>query len=302
MRGKEAAAPGVRASARGRRRVVSTSPAAVPATATLAGGATGSNNDPVMFNTLSPPLVSPMHSCSVESVPSVYAVGLERQPVAAGSLVCSAVESGARGMRPDVDVRCRASVAKAAASTGGGNNNDTVVMSSSALPTTSALPQHSSLVGNASPPCPVGDGGARRGTTLMTRALLNPLPGVAAPYVGRDGDGPMVAPLRARIRLCCTALAEHRELRHQPADRDGNGRRCRACNTGDATAEHVLMQCTAFAAERAACETAMRAEGLRLELGAIGGVAPTGTSVERWVAMLRATAGLLLAIRARMRI
>lgn len=192
----------------------------------------------------------------------------------------------------------------------------------------------------------------RRGTALMDRALLNAQAGVAAPYVTRHGDPPAVAPIRARVRLCCTTLSEHRHLRHQTAacvppgraggssgatasgrpdsnghdgnssspkddwsmacGRGGDGKapaaigdsgmdRCRACGDAAETAAHVFLDCKSFTTARETCCTALRAAGVALDMSVVGGVGPA-TSMERRVAVLRATAGLLLAVRARIRL
>jgi hypothetical protein len=161
---------------------------------------------------------------------------------------------------------------------------------------------------------------------LMERALMNSRPGVAAAYLTKNGDSVAAAPIRARVRLCCSVLAEHRSLRHQSvadmcsADGDairgddmmqvrragggatGHDDRCRACWRATETVEHVFLHCEEFTAARTAAAAELRAAGMRLDIAAVGGVAPAGSSKEMHVALLRGTAGLLLAVRARMRV
>ena len=142
----------------------------------------------------------------------------------------------------------------------------------------------------------------------MARALLCPAAAVAARYLARDGDAPEAAPIRARLRLCCTALAEHRELRHQITPEQHaaigaapTGAACRVCTSAAETVDHVFFHCVGFAVARRACEAALRAEGLTLGLNALCGVGPPAEA-ELSVAALRATAAFLLAVRARIRV
>jgi hypothetical protein len=171
--------------------------------------------------------------------------------------------------------------------------------------------------GSAVSLCVAGDGGVRRSTTLMQRALLNPRAGAMADYLRRDGDDRSAAPLRARLRLCCTGLAEHRLLRHQPADgherprqrderppvpavlaRDG----CRLCRAAPETAEHLLLQCTArvaLTATRAAARATLHAHGVPLNMAAFARLSPAGCDLTAII--LRATARVLLAARTLLR-
>ena len=78
------------------------------------------------------------------------------------------------------------------------------------------------------PPAP------RAATTILPRATLNSA-GTSADYLKMDDVN--VAPLRARVRLCATRLAEHQELRHLPT----TSLLCRLCHTEYESASHVLL-------------------------------------------------------------
>jgi len=134
---------------------------------------------------------------------------------------------------------------------------------------------------------------------------------VMAAYLRRDGDERAAAPLRARLRLCCSGLAEHRALRHQheqqqnveqtaaPTALAHDRERCRACRTAPETAAHLLLECTArpaLNAARAATRACLEAYGVEImDMAAIAGV--SSADCDHPAMVLRATARLLLAAR-----
>ena len=110
-------------------------------------------------------------------------------------------------------------------------------------------------------------------------------------------DGPAVAPIRARLRLCVSALAEHRVLRHQAADILPDS--CAACGAAQETVDHVFFRCPAFAMVRRETAAALRRIGVPLDVAALAGVAKDDRLRVR---VARSTADLLLAVRARLKI
>ena len=132
----------------------------------------------------------------------------------------------------------------------------------------------------------------------MQRALLCPDPVAPAAFLRFDARD--VAPLRARLRQCQTAFPEHMLLRHREAVLGT----CRACREAIETVEHVFLECSSFSDARreaddrlAAMSCAMRCD-LPLNMSAIAGVVPAVLDDDARLAFFRATAGLLLAVRA----
>jgi len=130
----------------------------------------------------------------------------------------------------------------------------------------------------------------------MARSLLCATAGQPAGYLRYDGVA--CAPVRARLRLCTSRLAEHRLLRHEAGVDD----RCRACGAAGETVQHVFLECAAFDAARSAARTALRAVALDLDVAAIAGVAPDSAADWQRAVLHDATATLTLAVRARMRL
>ena len=128
----------------------------------------------------------------------------------------------------------------------------------------------------------------RISTTIVPRALLNPS-GACAEYLKMDDVD--VAPIRARLRLCSTRLAEHQELRHVPILSSF----CRLCNVEYESVAHVLFSCSELTTARSAARAAARAVALDLDLLLIAGVV-SGTDHQTAFSI---SSALLLAIRKR---
>jgi hypothetical protein len=104
----------------------------------------------------------------------------------------------------------------------------------------------------------------------MSRALMNPNPCIIASYV--QHDAPNVAPVRARVRLHMTTLAEDRQLRHDPSVPEVTTNGCRWCRAAAETIEHVLLECPRHAVARTACRASLAALDIAMDLSALAGL------------------------------
>jgi hypothetical protein len=136
----------------------------------------------------------------------------------------------------------------------------------------------------------------------MDRALLCPDVTTVSAYLRHDERA--VAPIRARIRLCETALGEHAVLRHR-IDATSGLPLCRACRMTQKTVDHVFLECGEFAeARREAIRCLdslcgdLRRRDLLLDRRAIAGIPPADLADDAAALFLRATGGLLLAVYA----
>jgi hypothetical protein len=139
----------------------------------------------------------------------------------------------------------------------------------------------------------------RQATTLLPRQVLAPVPAVQADYISADSVS--VVPIRARLRLCVSHIAEHRRLRHWATAHASF--RCRLCKRSDVeeTVRHVFMECSAMNVVRTATSEALAAVARDLDLAAIAGTAGGGDAAAA-AAVCVATAPLLSAVRDRIRL
>ena len=138
-------------------------------------------------------------------------------------------------------------------------------------------------------------------TAPATTASLPPSvpePGGLALYLNHDSVA--AAPVRARLRLCETSLDEHRALRHRVGALDPAGR---ACKASAETVHHVFLDCPAFLVPRKIASESLRAldSRVQLDLRILAGIPPDiKLDDAQVIALLRITANLLLAVRARL--
>ena len=142
---------------------------------------------------------------------------------------------------------------------------------------------------------------AAASTVLLPRPLLSPAAARSQPADYIVFDSTPAARARARLRLCSTLLDDHLALRHQldGASAKRLALRCVLCGAAGSrrTVDHVYLQCAhpPLAAARTAAAAALRALAMDLDLRALAGVADG--SDDRRAAAIRATAGLLDAVR-----
>ena len=107
----------------------------------------------------------------------------------------------------------------------------------------------------------------------------------------------MSSPLRARLRLCHTHLAEHLVLRHQLDIVAPDS--CRACRAAPETAAHVFLDCAcdSLVAARAAVQHELRTMGISLALACVDTRVIHHAS-DRLMRLAEATASFLRAVRA----
>jgi hypothetical protein len=141
-------------------------------------------------------------------------------------------------------------------------------------------------------------------TVLVPRTLLSPAAAAGQPADYIVYDPTPAARVRARLRLCSSLLDDHVALRHMldGAQPRRHELRCVLCDQlgSRRTLDHVFFRCPhpPLAAARTAAAAALRALALDLDLRTLAGVAD-GCD-DRRAAVIRATSGLLAAVRANM--